>query len=161
MAIPLLTALFTVLADQASKYLAGKSLQYSDTLPVINGIFHLTLTHNRGAAFSIFQGGSAFFVFISIVCIIFILISLLRPNVLKYILGVDLITTAVKISLGLILGGATGNLIDRIRFGYVIDFLDFRVWPVFNLADSAITVGAVIICWKMFFCTKKMHNNSA
>lgn len=57
----------------------------------------------------------------------------------------------LKLSLSLILGGAIGNLIDRLRFGFVVDFLDFRVWPVFNLADSAITVAAFLLTWELFF----------
>lgn len=56
-----------------------------------------------------------------------------------------------KISLSLILGGAIGNLIDRARLGFVIDFLDFRIWPVFNLADSAITIAAILLTWELFF----------
>lgn len=56
----------------------------------------------------------------------------------------------VKAALGLVLGGAAGNLLDRLRFGGVIDFLDFRVWPVFNLADSCITVGAVLMAWDLW-----------
>ena len=60
----------------------------------------------------------------------------------------------IRFSLGLILGGACGNLIDRFRWGSVIDFLDFRVWPVFNVADSAITIGGILICYKMLFSKK-------
>lgn len=59
-------------------------------------------------------------------------------------------TTALRpVSLGLILGGAAGNLLDRVRFGAVIDFLDFRIWPVFNVADSCITIGAALMAWRL------------
>jgi len=60
-----------------------------------------------------------------------------------------------KIAIGFILGGAIGNMIDRLRLGYVVDFIDFRVWPVFNLADSFITIGAVILFWKLFVHNKR------
>lgn len=141
--------------DQVSKYLAIRYLSALDTIPLVNGVFHLTLTANHGAAFSILQGGLLFFVAISVLCICAILAMLCRPRFLRAILGFDSADKLVKIALGLILGGACGNLIDRLRFGYVVDFLDFRVWPVFNLADSAITVGAVLICWKMVFRGQK------
>jgi signal peptidase II len=84
-------------------------------------------------------------VFISVMVIILLIVSVIK------IKGPDLM---LKIAFSLILGGAAGNLVDRIRFGYVIDFLDFRVWPVFNLADTAITIGAGLLIVYLF----KMRN---
>ena len=63
--------------------------------------------------------------------------------------------TLDNLALSLICAGGIGNLIDRLVYGYVIDFLDFRIWPVFNLADSAITVGAVLLCWSILFSKKQ------
>ncbi|HAJ57041.1 MAG TPA: signal peptidase II [Candidatus Omnitrophica bacterium] len=140
-----------IVLDQVSKYFACRFLGQQDTVPLVKGVFHLTLTGNQGAAFSILQGGLVFFVIVSAVCIFGIIAMLCRPRLLKTVLGFDAADKLIKISLALILGGACGNLIDRLRLGYVVDFLDFRVWPVFNLADSAITVGALLICWKMIF----------
>ena len=120
--------------DQFSKLIVSKNLSLSQSLPVIKGIFHLSLVHNRGAAFGIFKNQLPLFVFTSCLAITLICFNLKRGGKRSY-----------NIALSLILGGALGNLIDRLSLGYVIDFLDFRVWPVFNLADSAITVGAVLL----------------
>ena len=99
---------------------------------------HLTLVHNRGAAFGILKGQLYLFIFTTIIAIILIYRSLKNTSCNLY-----------RVSLWLILAGAAGNLIDRVRFGYVVDFLDFRIWPVFNIADSAITIGAILLGWSI------------
>ncbi len=151
-----LISILIVLFDQATKFAAQRLLGDSGSVPVIPGVFHLTLAHNQGAAFSMLEGGTAFFIAISLFCIVAIIAMLSRPALLKQALGFDTADVWAKVSLGLVLGGAAGNLIDRLRFSYVVDFLDFRVWPVFNLADSAITVGGILICLRMFF-KKRSH----
>ncbi len=131
--------------DQASKFLFTKLLNLNQSFPVVPGILHFTLVHNRGAAFGILRGQSFLFVLTSFVAVILIYFNLKnnrRKNPFLF-----------NLSLALVLAGALGNLIDRIRFGYVIDFLDFRIWPVFNIADSAITIGAIILGWSI--CTQK------
>lgn len=133
---------FTVLAlDQFSKYLITNNLSLHQSVPVINGIFHITLVHNRGAAFGLLKGQLYLFMLASLGAIILIGLHLKQQRGKR----LDLYT----FSLTLILAGALGNLIDRAMFGHVIDFLDFRVWPVFNIADSAITVGAILLGWKI------------
>lgn len=127
--------------DQLTKFLVTRSLFYSQTIPVIKGIFNLTLVHNRGAAFGILKNQTPLFIFSSVLAIILIFLNLKNGKNKK----------SYNIFLSLILGGALGNLIDRLLFGYVIDFLDFRIWPVFNIADSAITVGAVLLSWSILF----------
>jgi signal peptidase II len=127
----------TLALDQLTKFLATRYLLLNDSSPVIKGIFHLSLVHNRGAAFGILKGQLSLFIVASIFAIALIYASLKDSGRSKI----------YRISLVLILAGALGNLIDRVFFGYVIDFLDFRVWPVFNLADSAITIGAVLLGW--------------
>ena len=122
--------------DQATKYLASINLLEGETIPVINGIFHITLVHNRGAAFGLFQAYSGVFVVLSI-----IVASLILYLNYRWVNKGTLVTCV----LALIVGGAIGNLIDRLRLGYVVDFLDFRVWPVFNIADSAISIGTIIL----------------
>ncbi|MBI3008654.1 MAG: signal peptidase II [Candidatus Omnitrophica bacterium] len=122
--------------DQAAKYLASINLLEGETIPVINGIFHITLVHNRGAAFGLFQAHSGVFVVLSI-----IVASLILYLNYRWVNKGTLVTCV----LALIVGGAIGNLIDRIRLGYVVDFLDFRIWPVFNVADSAISIGTIVL----------------
>lgn len=125
-----------LLADQLSKFLADKYLILNNTVPLVNGIFHLTLVHNRGAAFGILRNQLPFFIIVSVIAIILIIAGLKNPGKNKFPL--------YKLSLNLMLAGILGNLIDRLLFGYVIDFFDFKVWPVFNIADSAITIGAIL-----------------
>lgn len=121
--------------DQWIKSIIRDNFYYGQSLPVLKDIFHLTFVKNKGAAFGILYGHTKLFIILSLVIVIFILIY-------RYFLKHGLL---FDIATGLIIGGALGNLLDRIRFGYVIDYLDFRIWPVFNLADSAVVVGAVII----------------
>jgi len=127
--------------DQFSKILLSKALSLNSPQPVIKGFFYLTLLHNRGAAFGILKNQNIFFVAAALAAVILIAINLKK--------GAN--SALMRISLALILAGAIGNLIDRLFFGYVIDFLDFRVWPVFNLADSSITIGAFILGWQLIF----------
>jgi signal peptidase II len=137
----LIIAASVIILDQITKYLAKSLLQLNTPLVLLKNFFNLTLVHNRGAAFGMFENQLLMFVAISILAIAIILFSLRnKKNTLIF-----------KFSLSLILGGAIGNLIDRIRFGFVIDFLDFRIWPVFNLADSFITVAAILLAWELLF----------
>lgn len=104
--------------------------------------------HNTGAAFGIFRSQTIFFVIISLIAVVAIVIYIkrsARPSYFK------------DIALALILGGAFGNLVDRLFFGYVIDFLDFRVWPVFNVADSAITIGTVLLIFSLVYKNRDRH----
>ena len=133
---------FLVLLDQLTKYWVSASFRYGEAR-VVTDFFNLVLTHNQGAAFSFLASAGGwqrgFFIVIALVAIVVISVLLLRHA------GERLFC----LSLALILGGAIGNVTDRIVFGYVVDFLDFHFagwhWPAFNLADSAITVGAVLM----------------
>jgi signal peptidase II len=125
--------------DQLSKFFISKNLTLGQSIPVIKGILHLTLVHNKGAAFGILKNQVPLFIFTALFAIFLIYLNL-RNNKHRRL---------YSISLSLILAGAIGNLIDRLFFGYVIDFLDFRVWPVFNVADSAITIGAILLGWSI------------
>ena len=131
-----LIALFVICIDQASKSLMLYNLKDLESIPMIPNVFHLTLVHNTGIAFGLFNGGSRGL--LAAICIgigiLFFLAFKMRNEPLVF-----------RLSLGFILGGAIGNLIDRMTQGAVIDFLDFRVWPVFNMADSFITVGVFIL----------------
>ena len=123
--------------DQLTKFIATRQLYLHESVAVIKGVLHLTLVYNRGAAFGIFKNQILLFIVTSLTAIVFIVLKLHKQHSRKL--------SCQTVSLCLILGGAVGNLIDRIFFGYVIDFIDLRVWPVFNVADSAITIGAVLL----------------
>ena len=129
-----------VVFDQATKYLVRHNLDLHATVQVVGDFFRLTYVENSGIVFGIKVGGALpLFTVLSIVATILILYYFFRERANH--LG-------VRISLALILGGAVGNLIDRLVFGRVVDFLDFGVGEyrffVFNVADSAVTVGVVL-----------------
>ncbi len=127
--------------DRLTKFLVTQNLFLNKPVPVIKGIFNLTLVHNKGAAFGILKDQTLLLIFTSIFAIILIYFVLRDKSHHKGII----------ISLSLILAGAFGNLIDRLFYGYVIDFLDFLIWPVFNVADSSITIGAILLGWFILF----------
>ena len=127
---------FVVIVDRLTKYLLFRNFSLGESVRVVPGMFHITLVLNSGAAFGLFKCRSVFFMVSTALVIVFICFYIWRGGCKDL-----LMLTA----LGLILGGAVGNLIDRVAFGYVIDFLDFRIWPVFNIADASITVGALIL----------------
>jgi len=131
-----LICLIIVAADQLIKLVINNKFICGQSLPVIKNIFHLTYVKNTGAAFGIFQNQNMFFIISTLVIIVIMLI---------YINIINKKSIWFKLAAGLILGGAVANLIDRIRVGCVIDYLDFRIWPVFNLADSTIVIGAGIM----------------
>ncbi len=125
-----------IVADRVSKVICRQYLRPLGSIPVIKGVFHLTYVENTGAAFGMLQGNTWFL----------ILTSVLVSTVVAYLIWkVKPENRYVKISLALILGGALGNLVDRVLLGYVVDFLDFRIWPVFNIADSCVVVGAILL----------------
>ena len=129
------TALIAVFLDQLAKFLIRKNLQLNESLPLIKDIFHLTYLKNTGSAFSLFQGYNPVFIFFSVIVMIaiFCFIKKVKEN-----------EKIMQFAVGLLLGGTSGNLIDRIIYGRVTDFIDFRIWPVFNVADSAVTVSVII-----------------
>lgn len=122
--------------DQIIKFIIQREMFPGESIPLLEDIFHITYVQNTGAAFGIFKGHNLLFILISLAALVFILFFS------RKILGKTLLPS---VSRGLILGGIISNLIDRIRLGSVIDFLDFQVWPVFNLADSGISIGAVLL----------------
>lgn len=135
--------IFGLILDQSAKFLALKNIGINQSIPVINNIFHLTLVTNRGAAFGILKNHTYIFIIASVATIVFIAMHFKREK--NRIRKLDL----SAVSMALILCGALGNLIDRVRFGYVVDFLDFRIWPVFNIADSLITIGALLLAYSL------------
>ncbi|HLD69699.1 MAG TPA: signal peptidase II [Candidatus Omnitrophota bacterium] len=139
----LITVTTIVFLDRFSKIYFSHSLALGESWPVLRGIFHITLVNNTGIAFGLFKNQGIVFIIIPLIAIV-----LLIFNIYYYRNNQENLSRTYIVAFSLILGGAIGNLIDRIYLGYVIDFLDFRVWPVFNVADSAITIGAAIILLK-------------
>ena len=132
-----------VLFDQLSKAFINKSLPLGGSIPVIKNVFHISLVYNTGAAFGIFKSQTNFFVLISIIAVILILITMKSAS-----FGAQ--PLIYKLSLSFILAGASGNLIDRLRLGFVVDFIDLRIWPVFNVADSFVSIGCVLLVISLF-----------
>lgn len=129
--------------DQVSKLLALNYLQEIGSLPIIQNVFHLTYVENRGAAFGMFQNNQ----------IVFIIVALLSSIYGLYYLHTKKVNIVGKIGILLIISGALGNLIDRVRLGFVVDFFDFRIiWAyVFNVADIFVVLGTILLCIYIIF----------
>jgi signal peptidase II len=151
-----LTALLVVAADQLSKIWIRSNLAAGESLPE-TGLFRLTYVHNTGAVFGLFPDQSfplAIVALISIVVLLFFALFIYRRfPFLDSRLG--------KLALGLVLGGTAGNLIDRLRFGYVTDFIDIGIWPAFNIADSAIVVGVILFAYSLLFLTRAKNTDAS
>lgn len=139
-----LVVLVTLAVDQLSKLLARQVLQPGQPWPAagtaIGRFFSFTHVHNTGVAFGLFQGRSGLFVVVSTIVIL---------GLVRYERRVAADQPWLHVALGLIVGGAIGNVIDRVWQGHVTDFLDFKFWPVFNLADSAIVLGVLMLSWHL------------
>lgn len=142
-----LITFLVVFIDRLTKHFFCGILSEGRSVQVAPGIFHLTLVFNTGSAFGLLKDWTPFFIAMSVLVIVAIFFYEQRYRYKDIF---------IVLALGLIAGGAFGNLIDRIRYGYVIDFLDFRIWPVFNFADAAITTGAALLALKILF-GKKWH----
>ncbi len=128
--------LVTLLLDQFSKHIITSRMLLGESIPVFPPAFYITYILNPGAAFGMLANRTTFFIVLSLIVIV---------GVLVVYLYLPRERTLMRLAYGLVVGGALGNLIDRVRLGRVIDFLDFRVWPIFNLADSAIVIGALLL----------------
>lgn len=133
-----LVASFVFVLDRITKMAVAGSMSYGQSIGILPDIFHFTFVFNNGTAFGLLKGQNMMLAVFAALAIIAVAVYAVKHKIPGL---------AVSSALGLILGGALGNLFDRVRFGHVIDFLDFRVWPVFNIADSAITVGMIILAW--------------
>jgi signal peptidase II len=150
--------LIVIIFDQLTKFFVQHFMALYDSIKLTTNFFWLTYVHNTGAAFSLKFGGDSFN------RIIFSIITIVLTTVVFYLL----IKTKSKleaIAYSLIIGGAIGNLIDRIRFGYVIDFIDWDFpdfimerWPVFNIADSAIVVAVILLFVNLLFIEKRIES---
>ena len=145
-----LIILLLVGIDQLSKILALKYLKNVQSIPIIQNMFHLTYVENRGAAFGMFQNNQIIFVIVALIASIYGLYYLHKNKV--NILG--------KVSILLIISGALGNLIDRVRLGFVVDYFDFRIiWEyVFNIADIFVVLGTILLCIYILFYDDNKEN---
>ncbi len=133
----------SILLDQLTKWFA--TLYLADSIPLWNGVFHLTFATNTGAAWGMLKDHRWIFMTISTLAIV---------AILAYLIFVKEQSKGSRLALALICGGGIGNMIDRIALGYVVDFLDFRLinFPIFNLADSCVCVGTFLF---LFFFLKE------
>ena len=142
-----LTALVVVALDQLTKHLVVSNLSGGRVIHVIDDVLTFRLTLNAGGAFGMGRGLPGFFLAASVVVVALVVVLARRVDDPRWL-----------IPLGLVLGGGLGNLIDRVfrsTEGRVVDFIDLQVWPVFNIADSAITVGVVTLFWFSFRTPKE------
>lgn len=131
----------SLLLDQASKAMVQMLMYHGESIPVVPPVFYLTYILNPGAAFGLLAHQTSFFIAVTVILATGVLLGYKKLPRERYLL---------RYGLGLVVGGALGNLIDRLRHGFVVDFLDFRIWPVFNLADMAIVTGACLLVWELF-----------
>ncbi len=134
--LPWFIGALTLGFDQLSKWAIVRSFEPGASLPLLPPWLSLTYVQNTGAAFGLFKGQQTLFIVLSVCVIVWVGRQFTIP---------DAVGGAVRWAFALVVGGASGNLIDRVRLGYVIDFLDLHWWPVFNIGDSAITVGVAIL----------------
>jgi signal peptidase II len=149
-----LVAILGLIFDQVTKYVVVQKFpEVGDTLPLWQGVFHLTYVINTGAAFSFFRGGVGWLRWLSlIVSVGLIIFACYAPKLSK----------VEQLGYGFILAGAVGNGVDRFLFGYVVDFLDFRLinFPVFNLADVAINLGIFFLLIASFSNPSKNRSST-
>jgi len=147
-------AIIGIIIDQGTKIAIDRNMQLFDSIPIIGNFFHITYVRNRGAAFSFLSDASwrlPFFIIISIIAALVILVAFRRLRDDQRL---------AHISLAMIFSGAIGNLIDRVRLGEVIDFIDVHWyrhhWPAFNVADSLICVGVFLLAIDMVLEEKRL-----
>lgn len=140
--VAIIAIVLMVALDQVIKYWAVTVLQVAPnhSIPVVQDVFHLTYVENRGAAFSILQDKIWFFIVLTVLILVFML-YVMKRNMIRTALG--------RWSLYIIVGGAVGNLIDRVLRHYVVDMFDFRLiqFPVFNVADIFVCVGGAMLAY--------------
>lgn len=138
-----LIALIVIAVDQLTKWAVVKYMDLYESIPIVEGWLHITSSRNRGAAFGILQDKRIFFVSLTIFVVVFLV---------YYMFKLYKTHRFYTFALALVLGGSIGNLIDRIRIGEVIDFIDVRIinFAIFNVADSAIVIGVGLLMLELF-----------
>lgn len=138
----ILIMVICVLLDQITKYIVTVNMALADTIQIVKNFFRITYVQNTGAAWSFMAGNRIFFILITFMILVALLYMLIKKENLSKKEG---------ILFGILIGGILGNMIDRILYGYVIDFLDFNFggydFPVFNVADTLIVLSGILIMW--------------
>ena len=140
---PLGVALAVVALDQVTKVMVAATLgpgQPSHRVEILGSVFAIRYVENRGAAFGVLRGQGA---------VLSLLALAVVAGLVIYYRRVAVHSPSLAIGIGLVGGGAVGNLLDRARLGYVVDFIAVGPWPKFNVADSAITVGVLLLAWRV------------
>lgn len=140
-----------LLLDQIVKYVVRTCMYLGESIPVIQNLFHLTYVRNTGAAFNLFEGMSGLLTVIPLIALVFA-VWYMEKHLEEH--------GTLLLSLILIISGGVGNLIDRIWLGYVTDVFDFRVFPVFNIADIAICAGCFFLVVYIFFFDKAQQGEN-
>ena len=135
-----------LVVDQLTKFAVRAWLPPAESHPLIPGLLHLTHVQNTGMAFGLFRGHPNVFAWLAVLIAGWIVVELRQHPPHDW---------WMQVGLAMILSGAVGNLIDRVQFGFVTDFIDLRVWPVFNVADSAITIGVALLIARSLFHPSK------
>lgn len=136
-----------VVVDQIVKHLIQSNVQLNQSIPVMDGVFHITYIQNFGAAFSILQNQQTLLQVVSGGAVLALLGYLVWKGKTMHWMA--------SASFSLIIAGGLGNLIDRFTKGYVVDFFDFRIWPIFNVADIAVCCGCGLLIFYVLFWEKK------
>lgn len=139
--MPLGIGILVFIIDQLVKHLVVSTMHLGQSLPLIKGIFHITYVLNPGAAFGMLEHQRWFFIVVALAAVLLGVAFYKKLQQESFLM---------RSGAGLLLGGAVGNLADRIQSGLVVDFLDFRIWPVFNIADIAICAGAGILIFDIW-----------
>ena len=130
------------LLDQLTKDIISSGMHIGESIPVIPNVFHITYIINRGAAFGMLENQQWLFIIVTVAVIAAVACCF------KKLIHQDRL---VRFGVALLMGGAAGNLLDRIRLSGVVDFFDFRIWPVFNVADIAIVAGVILLAYILIF----------
>jgi signal peptidase II len=142
-----------ILLDQLTKWLVQVNIPYGAEVPIIPGFFSLVHVSNTGAAFSIFQGNNLFFIALAVTALLVVLFWLVRDELMKN-RREQRLSVGSQVALCLFAAGITGNLLDRVLKGSVVDFLHFYIqqyaWPSFNVADSCICIAAALFALMSF-----------
>ncbi|PIW68471.1 MAG: signal peptidase II [Candidatus Omnitrophica bacterium CG12_big_fil_rev_8_21_14_0_65_42_8] len=150
--IGVLSVVLILLIDQVSKVVISSKLSPGESIPIIKDILHITFVKNTGAAFGLFKDSTFFFIVVSVIAVV-IIGSIFLKAVRN---GIFYDNFLFNFGLILIMSGALGNLIDRVRLRYVVDFIDLRIWPVFNFADTSITIGTALLAISFAIFDKKI-----
>ena len=139
-----------IVFDQLSKFIIQSNMDLNSSIPLIEGFFSITYIRNTGAAFSVLQGKTIILIFIQV----FVILAIFGYVIYKK----KSLHWTLKTALALIAGGGLGNLIDRVYNGYVVDFIHFHFWPIFNIADISVCIGSGLLIIYVFLIEGKEKN---